>query len=151
MDGLIDQLVHNPWWWLALAVLLAIAEIITPGVFLIFVAGAAAITGVLAMIVTIPPAVQFVIFAGLSLACVALGRRWYAGHADETQDPLLNDRAARLIGRTVTVVEPIVNGEGRVRVDDGTWSAAGPDAVVGTRLTIVAVNGPRLTVDWPTA
>ncbi len=151
METLVLQLTENPWWWLALAVLLAIGEMVTPGVFLVFVAAAAAITGALSMIVAIPPGVQFVLFAGLCLVCVALGRRWYADRADDTQDPLLNDRGARLIGRPVTVVEDIVNGEGRVRIDDGTWSAVGPDAPSGSRLIVVAAKGSTLTVDWPAA
>ncbi|MGD9810385.1 MAG: NfeD family protein [Sphingobium sp.] len=148
---MIEHLVENPWWWLALAVLLAIGEIVTPGVFLIWIAAAAAITGAFAMLIPAPLAVQFVLFALLCLAAVWFGRRWYADNPVESQDPMLNDRSARLVGRPVTVVEPIVNGEGRVTVDDGTWSAVGPDAPVGVRLTVTGVSGSTLTVDWPVA
>ncbi|WP_435593901.1 NfeD family protein, partial [Sphingobium phenoxybenzoativorans] len=40
---------HDHWWWMILAVLLGIGEIIIPGVFLIWVAIAAALTGGIAM------------------------------------------------------------------------------------------------------
>ena len=35
------------WWWLVAAVVLAIAEIIAPGIFLIWLAAAAGLTGFL--------------------------------------------------------------------------------------------------------
>jgi membrane protein implicated in regulation of membrane protease activity len=146
---MIEHMVANPWWWLALAVLLGIGEIVTPGVFLIWVATAAAITGGLAVLLPVPLAVQFLMFAALCLASVWLGRRWYRDNPVASQDPMLNDRATRLAGRSVIVVEPIVGGEGRVKLDDGTWTARGPDAPAGTQLTIIAAEGAQLTVDWP--
>ena len=148
---MIEHLMDNPWWWLVLAVLFGIGEIVTPGIFLIWIAMAAALTGLLAMLLPIPVAVQFVLFALFSLVAVWGGRRWYADNPVTSQDPLLNDRAARLIGRTVTVVDPIVNGEGRVRIDDGTWTASGPDAEAGSRLVVISADGPTLKVDWPPA
>lgn len=148
---MLDQLAQNPWWWLAIAVLLGIGELVTPGVFLIWIACAAAIVGALAMIVAIPVAVQLVIFALLSLLSVWAGRRWVVANPIASQDPLLNDRAARLIGKSVIVTEAISQGEGRVRVDDGTWTATGPDAPEGTRMIVVAVNGAVLGVEPPDA
>jgi len=35
-----------------------------------------------------------------------IGRRFYASRYDYTADPLLNDRAARLLGKVVVVVQP---------------------------------------------
>lgn len=146
---MIEQMIDNPWWWLGLAVLLGIGEIVTPGVFLIWVAVAAAIVGAVSMAMPIPLAFQFLLFAGLCLLAVWAGRRWYRDNPVASQDPLLNDRMARLIGKHVVVVDAITNGEGRVRVDDGTWTANGPDAPSGTQMVVVGVSGAALVVEQP--
>jgi len=67
-----------------------------PGVFLIWIALAAAGTSVLALLTGIALPFQVMLFAILSMASVYAGRRWYAAHDVASDDPLLNDRAARL-------------------------------------------------------
>ncbi|WP_336970006.1 NfeD family protein [Sphingobium aromaticiconvertens] len=135
------------WWWLIFAVMLGIGEIILPGIFLIWIAAAAAATGLLSFLLPIGTAVQMVIFALLCLLATWAGRRWYADNPVASSDPLLNDRTARLIGEIVTVVEPIENGRGRVRVDDGVWSCRGGDAPVGARVRIVGADASVLMVE----
>ncbi|HEX7858609.1 MAG TPA: NfeD family protein [Sphingobium sp.] len=136
-----------PWvGWMVFAVLLAIGEIVLPGIFLIWIAIAAAITGGIAWAAPLGLPGQILIFAVLCLIATWGGRRWYRDNPVASSDPLLNDRAARLVGRQVIVVEAIVGGEGRVRIDDGTWSAVGPDAAVGARLLVVGSSGTTLTV-----
>ncbi|WP_445177150.1 NfeD family protein [Rhizorhapis sp. SPR117] len=135
------------WWWLIFAVVLGIGEIIIPGVFLIWIAVAAAFTGVVTMLVGGPLAVQLVIFALASAGITWFGRRWYLKNPVVSSDPLLNDRAARIIGRTVTVVEAIVHGEGRVKVGDGVWPASGPDLPEGASAQVTGVRDGVLVVD----
>ncbi len=83
----------------------------------------------------------------LAIASVYAGRRWYAAHPQETSDPLLNDRTARLIGRTVTIAAAIENGEGRVKVGDSVWNCRGPDCAAGTRVRIIGAQGTCLDVE----
>lgn len=144
---MIEHLIENPWWWLGLAVLLGIGEIVTPGVFLIWVAAAAAITGALAMLIPVPIALQFLVFALLCLAAVWVGRRWYADNPVASQDPHLNDRTARLIGEVATLMEPVRNGRGRVRIGDGVWDCAGPDMDAGAAVRITGAQGTLLVVE----
>ncbi|KQN04166.1 NfeD family protein [Sphingomonas sp. Leaf25] len=130
-----------------LAVALGVAELAVPGVFLVFVALAAAITGLLALLfppLTLPA--ELVVFGAWSVVTVLVGRRWYADYPVDSADPLLNDRAARLIGQEVVVIEPIAGGTGRVRVGDSDWIARGPDLPIGTRVRIVGVSGSVLNV-----
>jgi membrane protein implicated in regulation of membrane protease activity len=134
------------WAWLIAAAVLGIAELIMPGVFMIWLAAAAALTGVVALLFDLPAAFQFVVFALFSLASVYAGRRWYHAHPVESSDPLLNDRAARLIGETVVVVGAIENGRGRVAVGDTAWPARGADAVVGARVRVIGADGTCLKV-----
>lgn len=134
--------------WLIAAVLLAGAELIVPGVFLIFLGIAAAIVAVATFVLPdLPVVAQLAAFAMWSIVAVLIGRRWYVEYPVETADPLLNDRARRLVGETVIVAEPIVSGRGRVRVGDGEWPASGPDAPVGARMRISAVTGGIVTVE----
>jgi membrane protein implicated in regulation of membrane protease activity len=133
--------------WLAGSLVLAIAEIIAPGFFMIFLASGAALTGIAVLIIPgLPLILQVLLFALFTAAAVGLGRRWYS-RGPATADPLLNDRAARLIGTTVEVCEPIVAGKGRVKVGDGAWTAEGPDAVRGATVRITGANGNVLLVE----
>ena len=135
------------WWWLIIAVILGVLEIVIPGVFLIWLAAAAAITGLVALFVGVPLPAQFLIFAVLALLATYVGRRWYLANPVTSSDPLLNDRAARMVGEVVTVAVAIAGGEGRVRVGDGEWPARGADAPVGARVRIAAVEHGALIVE----
>lgn len=134
--------------WLILAAAMAIVELLVPGIFLVFVAAGAAVAGVATLIFPgLPLIAQMFLFAAATTAAVGLGRRWYLTNPAPSPDPLLNARAARLIGEVVTVVEPIESGKGRVKVGDGEWLARGPDAAAGSRVRIVGAQGASLDVE----
>ena len=135
------------WWWLIAATVLGIGELVVPGVFLIWLAAGAAVTGFITLVFGPPLAAQFGLFAALSLAAVYLGRRWYAANPIPSSDPLLNERGARLVGRNVEVVGDIKGGRGRVRVDDSVWNCTGPDCEAGTRVQVVGADNTSLVVD----
>jgi hypothetical protein len=132
--------------WLAIGLVLAVAEMAIPGVFLIWMAGAALITGLLSWIVPIGLPLQIVIFAVLSILAVFVGRRYLARHPVVSADPLMNRRANRAVGETVVVTQSIVGGSGRVRLGDSEWLARGEDAATGTRLKVIGVDGSTLLV-----
>ena len=134
------------WWWLTVAALLAIFEIFAPGVFLVWMAAAAAVTGITVALLPIPLPAQLALFVLLAICAVYGGRRHYSRNPVASADPLLNDRAARLIGETLTVVEAIQDGEGRVKVGDGVWAARGEDTPAGGRVVVTGVQGTCLQV-----
>lgn len=139
---------HPSILWLLVAVVLAAAELAVPGVFLVFLGVAAAIVSAATFVLPdLPISAQLGAFAMWSVVAVLIGRRWYEEYPVETSDPLLNDRARRLVGETVTVANPIVGGHGRVRVGDGEWPAAGPDAALGARMRIISVDNGILIVE----
>ena len=134
--------------WLILAALLALTELMVPGIFLVFVAAGAALTGLVTLLFPhFPLLFQVVLFAAGASAAVGLGRRWYLRHPVANADPLLNDRVARLIGQVVTVAEPIEAGCGKVRVGDSEWLARGPDVPAGAHVRIIGAVGNSLTVE----
>jgi inner membrane protein len=134
------------WYWMIVAVVLGAAEILVPGVFLIWIAAAAAITGLVTLVAGPPVALQFSLFAGLALIATWAGRKWYVANPVPSADPLLNDRAARLVGETVELVSPIVNGRGRARVGDSEWNVRGPDSPAGACLRVIGIEDGALVV-----
>ncbi len=138
---------EGSWLWLSLGILLGAAEMLAPGFFLIWLAAAAILTGLITWLVPISMAVQLALFAVLALGLVQAGRRWFRANPIISDDPLLNDRGARMVGDVVTVVETIQGGTGRVKVGDSVWTANGPDTPVGARVRITGVRGSTLQVE----
>lgn len=134
--------------WLIAALLLAIAELAVPGVFLIFLAIAAAVTGAAALALPdLPLPAQLAAFAVWSIVTVLIGRRWYRDYPVAGSDAGLNDPARRLLGTSATVEIAIEHGSGRVRIGDGSWPARGPDLPAGAAVRIVAVDGGIIQVE----
>ena len=135
------------WLWLIGGVLLLIAEVIAPGFFLVFVGAAAIATGAFALLFNLGVAAQLTLFALYALVAVMIGRRVYANSAVDSSDPFLNDRAAQLIGKRVTVISDVDEHSGRVRVGDSEWSARGGPGRPGERVRITGVEGNCLIVE----
>ncbi|HEX7777256.1 MAG TPA: NfeD family protein [Parvibaculum sp.] len=139
----------GPWtwtWWIIAAVL-AILELVVPGIFFIWLAAAAAVVGLLLLAVDLPLTLQVALFAALSVAAVWASRRYLGQHPIESDRPLLNQRAATYIGRTVTVEQPIENGRGKVRIGDSLWLAQGPDTAAGASVRVTGADGGVLIVE----
>ncbi|NJM50388.1 MAG: NfeD family protein [Sphingomonadales bacterium] len=138
---------EGQWLWFILAAILAIVEIIVPGIFLVFIAIAAALTGFATLILDFNVPAQLIFFAISSLVCVYGGKHWYNQQDIESSDPMLNDRSARMVGKIVTIVEAVDANGGRVRVGDGEWPARGPKLKVGEKARIAAVVGGVVEVE----
>jgi membrane protein implicated in regulation of membrane protease activity len=135
------------WHWLAIGLLLAAAEMAAPGVFLIWLSGAALITGVVTWLVPIGLPTQIVLFAVLAIVSVFLGKRYLRANPIVGADPKMNDRGARLIGEVVVVTHAIDSGSGRVKQGDSEWLARGPDAEPGTKMRVSGHDGVVLIVE----
>lgn len=135
------------WLWAIGGVLLLIAEIIAPGFFLVFIGAAAIATGIFTLLFDFGLPAQLALFALYSLIALMVGRRVYANAPVNSSDPHLNDRAARLVGRSVPVVEAVTEHGGRVRVGDSDWSARGGPAEAGERVRITGIDGNCLKVE----
>lgn len=145
MTGLMDAL--QAWHWALAGIVLLILEIFSPGVFFMWMGMAA---GIVAALVWVFPAMgwqaQVLIFAGLSVVTVVAGRKWLNRHPLETEEPTLNRRGEQYIGRTFTLDDPVVNGMGKIRVDDTTWKISGTDCPAGNRVTVTGVDGVVLLI-----
>jgi inner membrane protein len=139
--------IADHWFWLTLAVILGAAEMLAPGFFLIWLALAAGAVGTLALLLPISIPMQVGIFAIASILAVYAGKRFLKDNPIVSDDPMLNDRGARLAGEIVTVVQAIQDGSGRVKVGDSEWNARGPDAPVGSRVRVTGAQGAVLDVE----
>jgi membrane protein implicated in regulation of membrane protease activity len=135
------------WFWLTLAAILGAAEMLAPGFFLIWLAMAAAGVGMLAWLLPVSIPLQVGMFAIASILAVYAGKKFLKDNPIQSQDPMLNDRGARLTGEVVIVVDAIADGNGRVKVGDTVWNARGADAQVGARVRVTGASGAVLNVE----
>ena len=137
------------WNWWALAAVLLVFEMMLPGVVFLFLAiGAAATGAVLLVSPDLSLELQLFMFAVISVAsAVVLRPTLKRLQAGRPADANLNARGDAMIGRTIVLDAPILQGRGRVKVGDGSWTVTGPDMVAGARVRVTAVNGTELAVE----
>ena len=136
------------WYWLVLAAVLGVIEIAVPVMFCIWLAAAALGVAAIAWRYTgLSWEHQALIFAALAVASVVLGRTAFARPGSTQNDRRLNRRAESYIGRMFTLDGAIVDGRGRLKVDDTVWPVAGPDLPAGTRVRVTGVDNTLLRVD----
>lgn len=136
------------WSWFVLGVLLLALEIMVPGTFIIWLGFAAIATGLVTLALGLGWQAQFIVFAVFSVISVVIWLtvvRKRGGAA--TDQPMLGRRAERHVGRQFTLDVPIVEGNGRVRIDDTVWRITGPDCPAGTRVRVTRTEGATLVVD----
>ena len=138
---------NEHWVWMTLGLVLAGLEMLVPGVYLIWLALAAIITGVLTATLDLSVPMQVLDFVFLSLIIAFSARRFLRDRPIESSDPLMNRRGARLVGETAVVVQAIEHGSGRVKLGDSEWIARGPNVAAGERVRISGSEGAILLVE----
>ena len=131
------------WHWLTIAAILIFLEILSPGVFFLWLGLAAGLVGLsMSFLPDLSWQIQFILLACFSIISI-LGWRLFSKlfPQRDASHSHLNRRAEQYIGRTFTLVEPIVNGTGKIKVDDSTWRVKGQDAPLGTQVKTTAVDG----------
>ena len=133
--------------WAAVALLLMAAETLAPGAFMLWMgfAAAAVFLGVL-LVPGIPVLAQVAAFVVLSFVSIQVYRRWFRKSGRQSDQPLLNRRAAQTIGLATPLDQAITGGRGRIKLGDAFWAVEGPDLPAGTPVRVVAVDGRTLKV-----
>lgn len=134
------------WNWWILAGVLLVAELLTGTFFFLWLGAAALALGVLMLFFDWSWQVQLAMFAAMSVVLLA-GSRFLVRREGGQDESFLNRRAERQIGRSFLLGAPIVDGRGRVRIDDTIWLVRGPDAAQGTRVKVTGVDGATLLVE----
>ena len=149
MDTLLDLLAAQPFWiWLALGVILLAVEAAFSTEWLLWPAVSA---GMVAVVTALGLPLSFVgevaLFAVLTVAMTLLSRRLIQ-RVNPSDSPDINARDSRLVGLRAQVVQPFVDGRGRVFVSGAEWVAeidgAGP--LIGESVIVDRVDGSKLRV-----
>lgn len=140
------------WYWLILGAALVILEMLIPGAYFLWMGiAAAAVGGAMFIFPGMPLLVQILAFAVLSIITVIIYRTHKIENPVVTDEPALNRRGEQYIGRLFTLTEPVVNGQGKIKVDDSTWKIRGEDMEVGLNVRVVAVENSTLIVKGETS
>ena len=136
------------WHWWILAGMLLILELTSPVFFFLWLGFSAAAVGFLLLVFpNIPVEAQLILFGILSVVAVLAWRKFREVRPPLSDQPLLNQRGQQYTGRTFTLDQPIVNGVGKVQVDDSTWRVKGPELPAGTPVRVVGVDGVVFVVE----
>lgn len=144
----------SPWWWVAIALVLGMIEMLSFSFFLIGPALAALVVAVLLWIVPdMTGAVQVLIFAVFSVGLTLAGRSMWVNRSPGVGASELNNRSAQLVGRNAVVIDGFAAGKmGNVEVDGIRWRAQLDEAMGATApapgdvLRITAARGMTLVV-----
>jgi membrane protein implicated in regulation of membrane protease activity len=134
------------WNWFIAAALLFVAEVLAPGIFMLWLGIAALLVGVISLFVALPwqwEGAAFVIFSAAAFPLWWKLRRAAVGPTDQ---PFLNRRTQSYVGKVFTLETPIVRGTGTIRIDDTVWRVSGPDWPAGKQVKVERAEGAMLYV-----
>jgi membrane protein implicated in regulation of membrane protease activity len=134
--------------WAIAALLLAIGEILTPGLFFLGPVALAAVAAAIAAVAGAAVWLQIIVFAGASLASVGILRPIARAHLH--MPAALRTGTAALVGAPAVVLQRVDQQGGRVRIGGEEWSARAfmPDQVLepGTKVEVVKIEGATALV-----
>jgi membrane protein implicated in regulation of membrane protease activity len=146
---LFEQL--QAWHWFVFAVILFVLELlITTGFFLGMALAALVLAGVLFVVNGIAWSWQLLWFGVLSVALTLAYRRFFRQVNAATDNPLLNNRAAQLIGKSF-VLGVDLDRNGADMLGDTRWTLRCAGRIKkGSRVRVVDVDGMVLRVEEDT-
>lgn len=145
---MIEDIALNHWTWLVIALVLAVLELIAPGVVFLWLAIAAGVTaGVAFAAPALGWTIHLAVFAVLAVIVTWAGKRYVKQNETPSDNETLNKRGQQMLGKVVVLVDAIEGGEGRAKIGDSPWRVFGPDLPEGTRVKIVTVDGARIEVE----
>jgi len=134
--------------WSIAALLLAVGEIFTPGLFFLGPVALAAVVAAVAAVAGAALWLQLLVFAGSSLASLGFLRPLARAHI--RMPPALRTGTAALQGAKATVLQRVDKTGGRVRIGGEVWSARAymPDLVLepGAEVEVVEIQGATALV-----
>lgn len=138
---ILSAIFDSYWYWFSAALLLLLLEVLIPGAFLMWIGLGAAGVGVFLFIFpTISLVWQLLALAISVTVAVLFGAAWQK--KSRQQNPHgLNQGLESYIGRYATVSDDFVQGQGRVRLDDSSFTAYGEGNIKAqAQVIILAVD-----------
>lgn len=137
-------------WWMVIGIVLIVVELMITSVIAVFFGIAAIVTALLLQFGVIESlAMQYTVFAVVSIAALFFARgrlaNWFKGHSkggNVEKPSFQND-----IGERVTVVDDFQRGAGKVILNGVRWNALSTeDLMAGETVWVIANEGIQLTV-----
>ncbi|MGJ8528031.1 NfeD family protein [Maritalea sp.] len=138
---------YGGWSWIIGGFVLLAIELAVPGGVFVWFGVSAVLVGVATLTQSLNWQLQWILFALLSVASVTVWTLYFKGRKDVSDRPFLNARNHKLVGQSFVLDEPILNGVGRVKIDDSFWRVTGPDADKGQMVSVTSVDATVLHVD----
>jgi hypothetical protein len=139
---------YGSWAWIVGGLILLAIEIFVPGGVFVWLGAAAIATGLFSFIIPMGWALQWALFGVLTIVGIVLWLKYGRKIINsETDSPFLNKRAKRFFGQKIVLEEAIIQGFGRVKLDDTTWRVAGKDLPKGTIVKVIDADGAILKVE----
>ena len=138
----------TPYHWIALGLILLTAEVLGTAGFLL---GAAVAALGMGAVVWLAPELslgwQLVIYAFGALGASWLYFQVFRDAQDQPARPLLNKRAARLVGHQFKLEEDIELGEGKVQIGDTMWHVKCDGTLAkGTLVEVIDTHRMQLVI-----
>lgn len=135
------------WSWMIAAAVFFILEILTPGIFFIWIGIAAFLTGMVDYVrPETSPEILGMVFAVLAVISACIGRKVMKKKQDAPTT--LNNRAEQYVGQVFQVFEGVKDGRGKIKVGDTLWTAlSSHDIRANTPVKVVGVRGTSLEIE----
>ena len=138
------------WGWMSFGLVLMILELFIPGTFIVWFGFGAVATGLLLSLFDLSATAQIGFFALFSSISVFFGFFVYKKLFGANKQTGTEERvgAKKYIGQSFKVVEPIIEGTGKIAVGDTVWLAkSDKDIAKGKMVKVVDVKGTILIVE----
>ncbi|WP_261833735.1 NfeD family protein [Vibrio ishigakensis] len=141
MIELLSQINH--WHWLAFGLVLLCVELLGTAGYFLWLGLSALIVGALLSVLPLGWQMQWMSFASFSLVTTWLWWRYQSKRDNKAhQDSTLNQRSKQLVGETTVLENDFVEGRGRIKLGDTSWSARSDTEIsAGTRIEVYKVDG----------
>ena len=148
MTARLEGLTH--WHWLGLGFILLAIEVLGSVGFLLWTGIAALEVGLLLLIWPFGWQAQLLLFAVQSLLTTWVWWRWQHRLDSSGQDAAspINERMQSYLGRELTLLDDVVQGTSRVRLDDTVWTVRSEvPLTAGSRVKVVGADSHILLVE----
>lgn len=133
------------WHWFVLSAGLFMLEVFaTTGFFIGIAVAALLLSAITYFIPELGMAFGLTLFGALSVALTLGYKKYFKSVNEATDSPLLNDRAAQMVGTTIELKQDI-EGKGALMIHDTRWQVECDGLLAaGTRVSITGSRGMTL-------
>lgn len=110
------------WHWLALGIALILLETLGVGGILIGAGGGAITLALVLAFVDLTWQWQLVLFGTFAMVGTGIFWRFFRVKPVDNATTKLNNRRAQLIGARASLLQPVLNGRGKVQIQDALWT-----------------------------